>query len=229
MSSTCVHLGDVCNGFVDCPYLDDEYSCLLKCTCPAVCQCLGFAIRCYYTHISEYTLPTCFRYSFVTILNCTLFSESHLQKPFQNVTFLSITSTNLQDICVVASLMKHIIILNVSKNVIKVIQHNCFKTKVDLRVIKLNNNMLQQIDKFAFHQLISLLYIDLSNNMLTLIPKYFDILSQGLSYLSLQNNPFDPKFSKNILVRLNVKFFSTSCVSLCCFVSKNTRCSVTKP
>ena len=161
MSSTCVHLGDMCNGFVDCPYGDDEYSCLLNCaTCPTVCQCLGFAIRCYYTYISEYTLPACFPYSFVTILNCRLFSESHLQKPFQNVTFLSITSTNLQHICAVVSLMKHIIILDVSKNAIKVIQHNCFKTKVNLRVIKLNKNMLQHIQKFAFHQLISLLYID---------------------------------------------------------------------
>ena len=161
MSSTCVHLGDVCNGFVDCPYGDDEFSCLLKCViCPAVCQCLGFAIRCYDTEISEYTMPVCFPYSFVTILNSRLFSESYLQKTFQNVTFLSITNTHLQHICSLVSLMKQIMVLDVSKNAIKEIQHNCFTTKIDLRVIKLNNNMLKHIQKFAFHQLISLLDID---------------------------------------------------------------------
>ena len=118
--------------------------------------------------------------------------------------------------------------LDASKNFIKVIQHNCFKTKVDLRVIILNNNMLQHIQKFAFHQLISLLSIDLSNNMLTLIPKYFVILSQNLSYLSLKNNPLNSKFTKDITISFNVKYFSTSHFSLCCFASKNTRCSVTK-
>ena len=81
LSSICLHLGDVCNGFVDCPHEDDEFSCLLKFViCPSVCQCLGFAIRCYYTHFSEHNMPVYFPYSFVTILNCTLFAESQLQK-----------------------------------------------------------------------------------------------------------------------------------------------------
>ena len=230
MSSTCVHLGDVCNEVVDCPYGDDEFSCLLKCkTCPAVCECLGFVIRCYDTHISEYTLPACFSYRFVTIVNSRLFFEGHLQQPLQNVTFLSITSSNLQYLCPLVSLMKDVIVLDVSKNIIEVIQHNCFKNKVDLRVIKLNNNMLQHIQKHAFHQLISLLYMDLSNNMLTLIPKYFGISFHNLSYLSLQNNPLNPQFVKDILIRLNVKMFSTSHFSLCCFTSKNNLCSATKP
>ena len=106
MSSTCVHSGDMCNGFADCPHGDDEYSCLLKCvTCPTVCQCLGFAIRCFDTHISELTMPVCFPYIFVKMLNCRLFPERHLQKPSQNITFLSITSTNLQYICPLVSLM----------------------------------------------------------------------------------------------------------------------------
>ena len=65
--------------------------------------------------------------------------------------------------------------------------------------------------------------------MLTLIPKSFGISSQSISYLSLKNIPLDPKFTKVILIRLNVKFFLTSHISLCCFAPKSTRCSARKP
>ena len=230
MSSTCIHLGDVCNGFVDCPYGDDEYSCLLKCaTCPAVCQCLGFVINCYNTNISVFTLPTCFPYIFVKIVNCRLFSESKLQMPFQNVTLLSITNTNLQYICQLVSLMKYVLVLDAGKNDINQIHSHCFENKVALRVVKLNSNKLQHIQKFAFHKLISLLYIDLSNNMLTLIPEYFIALSDSLSFISIKDNPLDAELNKATIIKLNMNFFLTSHFSLCCFASKNVKCSFKKP
>ena len=188
MSSTCIHLGDVCNEFVDCPFGDDEYSCLLKyAICPSECQCLGFAIRCYYTYISLDILPVYFPYTSVTILNCTIFAKIQLQKPLENVSFLSITSTNLQNICTLVALMRHVIVLDASKNAINKMQCHCFNNKVNLRVVKLNNNMLQCIQKFAFFQLTSLLYLDLSNNMLKIIPEHFVTLSQSLSFCSFQN------------------------------------------
>ena len=230
MSSTCLHLGDVCNGLVDCPYEDDEYSCLLKyVTCPEICQCLGFAIMCSATYISEYILPIYFPYSFVKILNCTVSAKSKLQNPFQNITFISITSTNLQNICPFASLMKHVMLFDASKNDIRVVQHNCFKNKVFLKVVKLNNNFLQHIQKSAFYHLISLIYIDLSNNMLTVIPEDFIMSSNNLSFLSLENNSLDAKSSKNSLLRLNVIFFTTTQISLCCLTSENVKCSTKMP
>ena len=121
--------------------------------------------------------------------------------------------------------MKYVMVIDASKNAINVIKHNCFKNITSLKVVKLNNNIIQRIQKFAFHELISLLFIDLSNNMLTLIPEYFVISSNNLSFLSLHNNPLDAKTSKVTLLRLNVKYFTTTQITLCCLTSENVKCS----
>ena len=105
------------------------------------------------TDISQYILPVYFPYSFVTILNCTLFADSEFPKPVQIVSFLSITSTNLQNICPIVTLIRHVTLLDASKNSINKIQSLCFNNKVTLTVIKLNYSMLQYIQKFAFHKL----------------------------------------------------------------------------
>ena len=45
----CLHIGNVCNGYINCPFEDDEMSCDLKSVkCPLVCQCLLNAITCQY-------------------------------------------------------------------------------------------------------------------------------------------------------------------------------------
>ena len=83
MMSICLHLDEVCNGHLDCPYEDDEYLCLLKNTsCPSVCQCLAFAVRCYDTNILENTSPFYISYVAVIIVNCILFAEKQLKKVF---------------------------------------------------------------------------------------------------------------------------------------------------
>ena len=46
-SIRCVHMGDVCNGNMDCPERDDEQLCALNyLPCPSSCYCLTFVIKC---------------------------------------------------------------------------------------------------------------------------------------------------------------------------------------
>ena len=231
MSLTCIHLGDVCNGFIECQYGDDEYSCLLKNTiCPVVCQCLGFVIRCYDTDILDYTLPVYFPYSNVAIINCRLFIKNQLIKSVRNVSFLSIIGTDLKTICPVVSTMEHVVVFDANNNsYLSRIQSHCFKNRVSLKIVKLNNNILQHIEKFAFHQLTSLLFIDLSNNLLTIVPKLFIILSNNVSFLLLENNPLDTMKNKATLGSFNIEILTNKHYSLCCFEMKNIKCSVKKP
>ena len=224
MSSTCLHLGDVCDGHFNCPYQDDEYLCLLKdILCPTVCYCLAFAIRCYDVNILEDTLSIHLPYIAVTMFSCTLLTEDKLKTVFQHVSFLFITNTNLKKICDVVSLIKHIQLLDSSKNSIITIKSQCFKNKFALKVIKLHNNMLHHIQKFAFYNLTNILYIDLSNNMLTVVG------SEKLSFLSLQNTTLDVRRSKDILNTLNIKFLQIEYFSLCCSGTENFECSAKKP
>ena len=229
MSSVCIHLGDVCNGQFDCPYHDDELLCLLKdTTCPLDCQCLAFALRCYSTYISEYTLPIYFPYISVTIINCTLSIKDTLKRAFQYVFFQSLTNTKFENICNFVSFMKQVITLDVSKNKINKMKTYCFKSKITLKVIKLNDNMLQHVEKFAFYNLVSLSFIDLSNNKLTAVFKNSIIGSDKLSFLSLENNTLDATRSKNIQY-LDMKFLQIDYFPLCCFTKNNVKCSAKKP
>ena len=230
MSSTCLHLGDVCDGLFNCPYQDDEHLCLLKnILCSTVCYCLAFAIRCYDVNILEDTLSIHLPYIVVTMLSCTLFTEDKLKTFFQYVSFLFITNTNLKKVCDVVSLMKHIQLLDSSKNSISTIKSHCFKNKFALKVIKLHDNVLHYIQKFAFYNLTNILYIDLSNNMLTVIFKYSIVGSVKLSFLSLQNTTLDVRRSKYMLNNLNLKFLQIEYFSLCCSITENFESSAKKP
>ena len=116
------------------------------------------------------------------MLSCTLFTEYKLKIVFQYVSFLFITNTNLKKVCDVVSLMKHIQLLDSSKNSISTIKSHCLKNKFALKVIKLHDNVLHYIQKFAFYNLTNILYIDLSNNKLTVIFKYSIVWSEKLSF-----------------------------------------------
>ena len=229
MSSKCIHLNDVCNEHYDCPFEDDEYLCLLKdISCPSGCQCFSFAMRCYSTDVLEYALTFYLPYKSVTIVDCSLASDNKLKKSFQYVSFLSITNTNFENICTVVSLMKHIKILDVSRNAISKLKIYCIKNKITLAVIKLNNNRLHFIEAFAFYNLTSLQYIDLSNNMLTIFQKNFMTMSDKLSFLALENNTLKGKKNKDILNNLNLKFLIIEHFALCCFKMENVKCSTQK-
>ena len=230
MSSTCLHLDEVCNEHFNCPYQDDEYLCLLKdIKCPPVCHCTALAIRCYNVNILEDTLSIHLPYIAVTMLSCTLFIEDQLKTVFQYVSFLFITNTNLKKLCDVVSLMKHTKLLHSSNNAINTIRSHCFKNINALKVIKLNNNMLHYIQKFAFCNLTNILYIDLSNNKLTVVSKHSFIGSEKLSFLSLQNTTLDVRSIKYLLNSLKIKLLQSEYFSLCCSESQNFECSAKKP
>ena len=236
MSLMCLHLSDVCNGQFNCPYKDDESLCLLTgSVCPSDCQCLAFVIYivifvlCYNIEVSEHALPIYFPYIAVTILNCKIFTAEKLKTHFKYVSSLSVTKTNLMNICPVISFMKLVKLMDVSENKIKKIRTYCFKNKVGLRVIKLNNNVLQYIEKFAFHNSTALLYIDLSNNKLTVFLKYSIIVSENMLFVSLKNNTLNAMESKDSLNGLNIKFLRIERFPLCCFATENVRCSAKRP
>ena len=230
MSSTCLHLGDVCNGHFDCPYQDDEYLCLLKdITCPSVCHCVAFAIRCYNVEILEYTLSTYFPYITATLMYCSLFLEDKLKTVLQSVSFLVITNSKLKRICGIISLMKYVKILDASKNAISTLKAYCFKNKIALSVIKLNNNSLWSIQKFAFYNSTNILFIDLSNNELITLSRYSFVGADKLSFLSLENTTLDLKGSKDTLHLLNIKFLRIKYFSICCFGTENFKCLAKQP
>ncbi len=57
-SVICIAVEDICNGFADCPSVDDEYLCKpFIPQCPEACQCLGYVIHCKYMKFEGHEGP----------------------------------------------------------------------------------------------------------------------------------------------------------------------------
>ena len=91
----CLHILNVCNKYVDCPYGDDEWMCeLAQITCPIQCTCLLLAMECIniIPNLQHYNFP----HIFVYISKSTIFSLQSFIYCFDTCLLLKLPRNNLK-------------------------------------------------------------------------------------------------------------------------------------
>ena len=223
-----IHLGDLCNGGVDCLLGEDESFCPLRnAQCPAGCECLTFVISCYNLSLMA-TLRDGLIYRTLYVNQCTKEVMYALLRHILSVAIFNGTHNNLDHICGLFPLNFASLIINVSFNKIQIIERDCFKVASYLRVIKLNNNRLSVVKQKALQGLKVLVLLDLSDNLLSTIPAYLIFISTETFFLVFKNNSFD-KSRHAEFKTLSFMGLYTDNYHLCCIFKYKVKCTELKP
>ena len=189
-SNICIHVGDICDGIFDCPFMDDEHLCLLQdVSCPSNCECLALAVGCFGADTLTINLIHVFPYIVVFLENCSMkFTHNILQKIGQ-VIILSVKRNNLISICSFMPSSADAYLYDIGFNSVSAIDKNCFKNGAKVVEIRLNNNLIEYLHPMAFMNLTSLHYLDLSNNNLLELTHVIFTYTK-LKLVLIQNNNF---------------------------------------
>ncbi len=223
-SQKCLHLLTVCDKVFDCPFQDDEKLCILhKQVCPYPCVCLAVAMSCNAVEISKQLLQKEHAYFALGILRCSIFSPFQLNFPY--LAFLSITSSNLTNICGMSSKSKLLMSLNYSENHINILSRLCFLGNQNLIIIDLSQNCITKISTGAFRDLLCLQYLDLSQNYISSIKSESNIAtSLKVLWVDTVQHP-----SRELFQCTELEYFQTKDYHLCCLLDDGSVCSERKP
>uniref|UniRef100_H3AXD4 Toll-like receptor 2 n=1 Tax=Latimeria chalumnae TaxID=7897 RepID=H3AXD4_LATCH len=115
-------------------------------------------------------------------------SVEHVCKTCNSEKFCDCSSMGLETVPFVS--LKDVLGLNLSHNLIKVIEEDDFKLYTKLKELMLQSNQIASIHEDAFSFFADLEYLDLSNNcLLQLIPSWFSSLS-SLQHLNILGNKY---------------------------------------
>ncbi len=222
----CIHFDHVCDGIPHCPLADDETLCKLHgVDCPLNCHCLTFAVFCSHMNLSTHQLKHFSHFLLVTVEASQLIPKYQIN--LTNAIFLSLSQTNLQDLCFMLEGHNHIQSVVVSCNEIRSLCTQCFHFTRKVKSIDISRNYITKVQSSIFVDLTSLKTLNLSHNPLKSIKKLFFCPSE-LKILSLLCVA-DIVVSDDVFKDLSVETLETNNFVFCCFVSKQTRCSINIP
>ena len=228
-SQTCIHLGNVCDGYKGCHEGDDELLCEIhKILCPSVCSCLALAISCIKTNLSSTDLPAQFPYLAFTVVYSIISSLKSLMTSKNVMKFINFQGNNIDEVCNLYINLYHIVIIDNSNNSIEYIQKDCFHNLYHLKYIDLSKNVIQNIESKAFNNLPELNYINFSNNQITYLPSNIIYKSFHTLTISAQHNTIK-KIDTNVFSTLKIHMLETSDDRLCCFVLPDVICTAVRP
>ncbi len=218
-SSSCLHFGSVCNGETDCPLGDDEKLCEIP-SCPWKCRCLHYAITC--ERINTVTWSGNKPFIHVNITNSTLM-RAFLQQ-FTAVTIIYLRRNNIKSFCILGNIqVKFIKTIDMSHNIIPLLQKRCIQAMNRLFHLNLSYNLLTDIPLYFSQLFVNLELIDISHNSFTIISSEFMSKFKQLKAINiLQKEPlsFDVRFEKAY-----VSLVITNDFHACCMTSKETICT----
>ena len=125
----CISIGNVCDNHIDCPYHDDEQFCDLNLIqCPMSCSCLIYSIKCMELphHTSLFSLSD--PYISVSIYKSKVTLDIFIKK-FENVKYVQIPGNSITSVCPL-NVLKYILVLDISNNMIEDIESKCFSFSV---------------------------------------------------------------------------------------------------
>ena len=229
-SKICIHLGNVCDEYIDCPLADDEYLCQLSLfRCPEKCTCLSLAIKCVNSSFPLDSLATYFPYVAISVLFSPALDQevARLIPIFREARSIIFIGNNIHTICSYISIWKKLKVLDVSFNSIVNISTLCFHDLPQLSFIKLSNNAINLIQKYAFAAVPKLVYLDLSYNSLDKLE--FQIFHQSISLQTLHLNGTDVKtVNVKIFQDIRLKYVTTLNYHICCIIPTSSTCHYTK-
>ncbi len=221
----CVHLGDLCNGYRDCPLGDDEYLCSLQRKhCPSLCECLLFVLRCYKIRFSlEENLLL-----HIVWIHFANFSKQLPEQTFKGVLVLTITRTNLDQLCHLTANMSDILKLDTSSNFIVALKPGCFQSSTNLKVLNVVAiNKISSVGDSLFANLSNLLIFNLSRNPIFLHNSIFRYLAKIISLSLLDNNL--TLVERDTFEGFQVFYLQTENYHLCCVKPSKAICSAKLP
>ena len=151
----CLHLGNICDGYADCPLSDDEMRCQLKSVdCPSYCICLLYAIDC--RSFSDENLNIIYSnelsYLFVHLSKFRHISIKNLINLLKYAVVIKLPENKISSIC--DSFIKFrrwkCMILDLSLNLLKSLNNKCFQQQQFLNSLKVNDNHIKSIEKLCF-------------------------------------------------------------------------------
>ncbi len=220
----CIHLGVVCNMFVNCPQGDDEQFCDLKqSTCPLECQCVLYTLFC--TSATLHHFESLDLFHFISITNSTI--PDTLQKSMMKVAFLSLIDLQMNISCEMFQ-RQRLVKLEISFNNFEIVKCHCFSNNSRIKYVHLVNNKLKYLRTKAFADLSCLQYVNLSHNDLQTVQRNVFVRTPLMQILSLLGNlclmNIDPKAFEGLLLNI----LETTDFGLCCLFTEKTKCSAQK-
>ena len=227
----CIHLGNTCDGYPDCPFDDDESLCELKLVeCPSFCICLLYAIDCRLISDHKYKVVLNFHYLFVHFSNFKINLDNHLMVNLTYSVIINLQKNYIRDICNALSKVSYwkCIFLDLSFNLLKSIEKNCFSNTRLLKSLAISNNNIKFVRKRSFHGLSNLRHFNLTNNPIIHFYNNFLMQAFNLKLIFIRSIPFremdpDPFHGSNI------NFIITKDYHICCTASSRTVCIAYQP
>ncbi len=214
ISSLCVHLNDICNDFVDCPFRDDELQCdLLRTICPETCACLNYAIWCENTTFQESWNLKYVSYH-ITFSNVSVLSVQGMLQS-NGLHLVNLSHNALAQVCFAGCIGRKTKLLDLSDNNVTHIESNCFHSLSQIFLITLKRNYLSHLEPFSINNISSSFSLDLSDNNLTDLSKYSITNATNILYLLLVNNPMKNLEMKALEVH-SIYLIQGNHHSICC-------------
>ena len=217
----------MCDGYEDCPHIDDELLCeLIPTKCISLCICLNLAIVCQNVSVTSNMLAMLPYVSYDISLAQLINPVNLFTKPETKI--INLPHNAVDRICFPNSKSNNLYSLNMSYNFITKIFKNCFANYTKFIAIDLSYNQIFYLQPLSFNNITTLININLRNNDLNSIPKYTFFNMKGINVLNLKNNPLH-RIMNQIFVRLSINLIQTLKYQICCIASSKTVCTAQKP
>lgn len=220
-STTCLHLGHVCNGKYDCPLVDDEQLCSLSNTlCPLSCSCVLYRLVCKLllkplTHKSSSFNILIVQKSMISLNICNLIL-------FSNLLFLQIHSSGVEHICQ-HKYPEGLLFCDFRMNSVRVIESNCFGILKMLQVLNLAHNH-SEMKYESFVNLEELQILNVSHNPLHIVPESLVSSLNKLKMFFLLST-VNSQTGGHFLTHMKGHLLEVSDFCLCCFKQEETKCN----
>ena len=226
-SQKCIHVGDVCDSFKDCPAEEDKHMCsLIGSTCIPPCTCLGLEILCYNVN-SELYLTSFLPYNALFLSFCNLVFLEHLLKLIKQPVLLSLKYNKLRSVCHNLPILSKTLVLNLGFNQIIHVSRKCFKNGFQIITVKLNNNLISIFKRAVLFQLLNLEYLDLSDNFITNIFCDSHGIVSNIKIVVIKNNTLST-ICESSFHDFNLKIVVTDYYFICCKTPLSSMCTSEK-
>ncbi len=220
----CIHLGNVCDNFADCPLKDDEYSCsLTRVPCPKFCFCLTFSMFC--PQVTE-QIGSCPYIKISFHVSIKTDGNAILPQCFK-IQHLIISKSKFSEMCNIKWPEK-LHILDVSFNQIGNTKRKCLRKQHMLNTLLMNNNQIVFVASLSFANLPNLTVLNLSHNPLIEFPSSLFSNSMSVSIVSVYHMTFK-LIDQTALQDQNIEVIETTDYQICCVAPDGVTCTAQLP
>ena len=233
-----VHPVHICDGIINCMYYHDDELICENYMCPPGCICISFAIYC--KQGSIYSVPTKLRLLYVI-------NAQHIHVLLtDNLVYLGIVnshlSQNLTSFLINLRYLKHLQLINISRNVMlsykpfqslgnvvtlsiqkSILPHihaNSFDGLSSIRILDLHDMSIRTVHKNAFNRLFTIEILNISNNKFIYLNTYTVTHLFQLKILDLSKNSIY-SFGGLFLVKNTAQVIVDNSY-FCCYIKTNT-------